>query len=150
MSTATLPDRAALARGLARTTPYRQVGRLTRMSGLEVCARGVRGAIGDLFWVHRSRAPQAELLPAEVIAVHDGELRLMPLGPLDGLAVGDRVEPAGTRLRLEVGPELAGRVLDALGRPIDGKGPLQGRRTRIEIDRAAPNPMQRRRIDEPL
>jgi flagellum-specific ATP synthase len=150
MSAATLPGRAELAAHLGRTTPYREAGRLTRMSGLEVCARGVRGAIGDLFWVHRSRDAAAEPLPAEVIAVHDGELRLMPLGQLDGLSVGDRVEPAGSRLRLEVGPELAGRVLDALGRPIDGKGPLRGRRTRIELERSAPNPMQRRRIDEPL
>jgi flagellum-specific ATP synthase len=150
MSATTLSGRAALDAHLGRTTPYRAAGRLTRLSGLEVCARGVRGAIGDLFWVHRSREDASGPLPAEVIAVNDGELRLMPLGQLDGLAVGDRVEPAGSRLRLEVGPELAGRVLDALGRPIDGKGPLRGRRTRIELERSAPNPMQRRRIDEPL
>jgi len=143
-------DRADLAHRLERAVPYRRAGQLTRMSGLEVCARGVEGAIGDLFWVHRRRGEGSDPLPAEVIAVNDGEVRLLPLGGLDGLAVGDWIEPAGTRLKLEVTPQLAGRVLDALGRPIDGKGPLAGRRSRIDIDRAVPNPMERQRITEPL
>ncbi|MEZ5266829.1 MAG: FliI/YscN family ATPase [Acidimicrobiia bacterium] len=139
----------ALRTELGRTTPFRRAGRLSRLSGLEVCAKGVKGAIGDLFWVHAASGT-AEPVPAEVIAIADGEVRLLPLGALDGMAVGDWVEPAGTRLQLEVTPELAGRVLDALGRPIDGKGPLGGRRSRVELDRAVPNPMQRQRITEPL
>ncbi len=143
-------DQADLAQRLGRAVPYRSAGQLTRMSGLEVCARGVQGAIGDLFWVHRRRLEGSDPLPAEVIAVHEGEVRLLPLGGLDGLSVGDWVEPAGTRLKLEVTPQLAGRVLDALGRPIDGKGALGGPRRRIDIDRAVPNPLHRQRITEPL
>ncbi len=139
-----------LVEQLGRTSPYRRVGRLTRLSGLEICARGVQGAIGDLFWVYPSRGNGRAKIPAEVIAVADHEVRLLPLGSLDGLSVGDWVEPAGTRLQLEVTPQLAGRVLDALGRPIDGKGPLVGQRSRIDLDQAVPNPMLRQRITEPL
>ncbi|MEZ5235885.1 MAG: FliI/YscN family ATPase [Acidimicrobiales bacterium] len=129
----------ALRTELGRTTPFRRAGRLSRLSGLEVCAKGVKGAIGDLFWVHAASGT-AEPVPAEVIAIADGEVRLLPLGALDGMAVGDWVEPAGTRLQLEVTPELAGRVLDALGRPIDGKGPLGGRRSaRSSTGRAQPD-----------
>ncbi len=135
---------------LARTSPYRRAGRLSRLSGLEVCAKGVRGAIGDLFWVHSAGSAGADPMPAECIAVSDGEVRLLPLGALDGLAVGDWVEPAGTRLQLELTPNLAGRVLDALGRPIDGRGPLAGRRSRVDLDRPVPNPMLRGRITEPM
>jgi len=150
MSATSVPRRAALRERLAETTPYRRAGHLSRLSGLEICARGAQGAIGDMFWVHRRRADDARPIPAEVIAVNDGEMRLLPLGGLDGLAVGDWVEPAGSRLKLEVTPQLAGRVLDALGRPIDGKGPLRGARTRIDLDRPVPNPMQRQRITEPM
>jgi flagellum-specific ATP synthase len=138
---------SAVATALARTSPYRSAGRLTKLAGLEVCARGVRGAIGDLMWVHVAGGRR---VPAEVIAISDHEVRLLPLGTLDGLSVGDWVEPAGSRLSLSVTPNLSGRVLDALGQPIDGKGPLVGRATRIELDRPVPNPMERQRITEPL
>jgi flagellum-specific ATP synthase len=140
-----------LTRRLSATSPYRRAGRLSRLSGLEVCARGVGGAMGELFWIHRAGAgPDAEPLPAEAIASSGGELRLLPLGTLDGLAVGDWVEPAGSRLRLEVSPDLEGRVLDALGRPIDGRGPLTGERALVDLDRPIPNPMERQRITEPM
>ncbi len=132
---------------LTSASPFRSAGRLTKLAGLEVCARGIRGAIGDLFFVKTS---DGRSVPAEVIAVSDTEVRLLPLGNLDGLAVGDWVEPAGSRLSLTLTNQLAGRVLDALGNPIDGRGPLLGRPVRVELDRPVPNPMARQRIAEPL
>ncbi len=158
MNADTDPGSTLLRARLDRTIPYRRVGRLTRLSGLEICARGVRGAIGDLFWVRPAglaigadgTAIGAATVPAEVIASSDHELRLLPLGSIDGLSVGDEVEAAGTRLQLEMSPHSAGRVLDALGRPIDGKGPLRGPLRRVDLELAVPNPMLRRRITEPL
>jgi flagellum-specific ATP synthase len=67
-----------------------------------------------------------QALPAEIVAFRDGIARAMPFGPTAGLAAGHRVV-AGMPARpggLAVGEGWLGRVLDALARPLDGRGPL--------------------------
>ncbi|MCB0995921.1 MAG: FliI/YscN family ATPase [Acidimicrobiales bacterium] len=122
----------------------RVLGRVSRLVGLEVEARGVPGAIGDLMWLGEGR------LPAEVIAIREDAVVLMPIGELEGIAAGDLVEAAGEPLRLTVGPGLVGRVLDGLGRPIDDLGPIQGQTRRIDYAGSVPNPLKRQRIADPL
>src|SRR3954453_16898228 len=104
--------------------PERVIGRLTRIVGLEAEARGVRGALGDLVWISSVRGP----VPAEVVAVRDDALLLAPFGELAGVSPGAEVEPMGRSLSMTVGPDLAGRVLDAEGRPIDGGPMISGER----------------------
>ena len=57
---------------------------------------------------------------AEVVAVHHDGLVCMPLGELRGVRAGDPAEAADGATEVPVGPALLGRVLDGLGRPIDG------------------------------
>src|SRR5699024_10483267 len=75
--------------------------------------------------------------------------RCMPLGPVDGLRIGAPARSTGHPLTIGVGQGLLGRVLDGLGRPIDGKGPL-GVRASVPVTAQAPNALERARVDQPL
>jgi len=73
----------------------------------------------------------------------------MPLGSMEGIRPGLNVVATGKPLPVNVSEQLLGRVLDGLGNPIDGKGPL-GAVERLPTFRRAPNPMQRQRICRPM
>ena len=124
--------------------PVRATGRISRVVGLEAECKGLRGSLGDIVAI----TVGDRRVPAQVVAMHEDALLLAPYGELDGVAPGATVEPTGTGLLMRVGPDLAGRVLDALGRPIDGGAPLTGALT--GLDGPVPHPLKRQRITEPL
>lgn len=129
---------------LSHVLPLRPTGRVSRVVGLEAECRGLRGALGDVVAISVGE----RRVPAQVVAVREDALLLAPYGDLEGVSPGAPVEPTGAGLRMRVGPDLAGRVLDALGRPIDGGPALTGRLT--GLDGAVPHPLKRQRITEPL
>ncbi len=135
---------ATVADRLALLTPWRASGTLTRVVGLEAECRGLRGALGDLVDVRVGE----RTVPAQVVAVREDGLLLAPYAELDGVSPGAPVEKTGSGLQLRVGDDLVGRVVDALGRPIDDGPPLTGEL--VGLDAAAPHPLKRRRISEPL
>ncbi|MAK56577.1 MAG: F0F1 ATP synthase subunit alpha [Pusillimonas sp.] len=71
------------------------------------------------------------------------------LGDYTGVSEGDPVKTTGRILEVPVGPELRGRVVDALGTPIDGKGPINAKATDI-IEKVAPGVIARQSVDQPL
>ncbi|HBT33843.1 MAG TPA: F0F1 ATP synthase subunit alpha [Pusillimonas sp.] len=71
------------------------------------------------------------------------------LGDYTGVSEGDPVKTTGRILEVPVGPELCGRVVDALGTPIDGKGPINAKATDI-IEKVAPGVIARQSVDQPL
>jgi len=71
------------------------------------------------------------------------------LGEYKHLKEGDTVKTTGRILEVPVGPELLGRVVDALGAPIDGKGPLKAART-APIERVAPGVIYRKSVSQPV
>ncbi|TFL13456.1 F0F1 ATP synthase subunit alpha [Pusillimonas caeni] len=71
------------------------------------------------------------------------------LGDYTGVSEGDTVKTTGRILEVPVGPELRGRVVDALGAPIDGKGPINAKATDI-IEKVAPGVIARQSVDQPL
>ena len=127
-------------------TPFRAVGRVTRVVGLEVEVRGVDGGIGDMVIL----GPAERAVRAEVVAISGSASMVMPLGAIDGLCPNDPAELVGGRLLLAVSDGLRGRVVNAFGEPIDDAGPIRGNVERVVFDSAAPTPMSRRRIEEPL
>ncbi|MCU1636133.1 MAG: flagellar protein export ATPase FliI [Cryobacterium sp.] len=135
------PLRIDSARMAAR--PQR-VGTVSSIVGLGVDVVGLQAAIGDLIAV--GTAPGVD---AEVVATTHDTLRCMPLGRLTGVTVGAPARSAGTPVLVPTGAGLFGRVLDGLGRPIDGKGPLRGT-TLVALQNDAPSAMHRARIDTPL
>ncbi|MET0724741.1 MAG: FliI/YscN family ATPase [Leifsonia sp.] len=142
MTTLLPPRQSRFARAVAAARPE-VVGRVASVVGLGIDVRGVDSAIGDI--VHIG----ADAVPAEVVASTQGGLRCMPLGRLTGVRSGDAVRATGAPLSVPLGTGLLGRVIDGLGRPIDGRGPLDAAE-RVSIDNDTPAAMRRARITEPL
>ncbi len=71
------------------------------------------------------------------------------LGDYKHLSEGDTVKTTGRILEVPIGPELLGRVVDALGAPLDGKGPIKATRT-APIERVAPGVIYRKSVSQPV
>ncbi|MGA0012953.1 MAG: F0F1 ATP synthase subunit alpha [Burkholderiaceae bacterium] len=71
------------------------------------------------------------------------------LGEYTGVSEGDVVKATGRILDVPVGPELIGRVVNALGQPIDGKGPVNAKMTDV-IEKVAPGVIHRQSVSQPL
>ncbi len=71
------------------------------------------------------------------------------LGEYKSIKEGDTVKTTGRILEVPVGPELLGRVVDALGQPIDGKGPINAKAT-APIERVAPGVIYRKSVSQPI
>ena len=92
---------------------------------------------------------QGSAVRAEVVALRGDTAHLLPLGDARAVVPGGRVRRTGRRLEIGVGPGLLGRVLDGLGRPIDGR-PLPRGLSPWEVDREAPPPLERPRLRSPF
>lgn len=136
-----LMDRVAL------TPRFDRYGRVTRVVGLVIEATGLDVGVGELCRV-TSLTDDRSIL-AEVVGFQENNVILMPLGELDGLHAGSFVQPLGRSFGVDVGPSLLGRVLNGLGHPIDGLGPLDVTE-RVPLTAEPPNPLDRRMINEPL
>ena len=115
------------------------------MTGLAVEVSGLPVAVGDLIDIEVGE----RIVPAEVVALGGGKARCMPLGSVTGLQTGAVVRSTGGPMTIQVGPGLLGRVLDGLGRPMDGLGPI-GPSQVVEVTGSAPPPLERERVCEPL
>src|SRR5699024_566179 len=71
------------------------------------------------------------------------------LGPYTEIKEGDEVRRTGRIMQVPVGEDLIGRVVNSLGQPVDGKGPVETSKTR-PIEAEAPGVMARKSVDEPL
>jgi flagellum-specific ATP synthase len=89
-------------------------------------------------------------LLAEVVAVSRERLTCMPLGELSGVHAGARVRATGMPLQVPVGEALLGRVLDGLGRPVDGGPPLDASLEFVDLASETPHALARTRVEEPL
>src|SRR5262249_14490087 len=125
----------------------RRRGRVRSLIGLVIEASGLRAEIGELCTIAAGR--NAEPVAAEVVGFRDQSTLLMPLGPMHGIGPGNPV--AGTRrpFRVGVGSELLGRVVDGLGRPLDGM-PDALTDERRPTAAAPPSPLSRTRITKRL
>lgn len=127
-------------------------GQLAEVVGLVLEARGIHGSLGDRFALVKPNAldPRREdEVPAEVVGIRGERTLLMPLGSTDGLSVGARVRRAGSASMVEVGDSFLGRIIDGLGRPLDGGPPPLGTALRPLVA-PPPNPLQRAPIEKAL
>lgn len=122
-------------------------GKITKVIGLVIESDGPSINMGELCYVYpRTNAPP---LPAEVVGFRENRVLLMPLGEMQGIGPGSEVVSSQHLLRVKVGRQLLGRILDGLGNPIDGKGPLFCDCDYAVLN-APPAPLTRRRICEPV
>lgn len=123
-------------------------GKVSRVIGLTVEVQGINSPIGEVCGINVPGEP--EPVRAEVVGFRDGSTLLMPLGELRGIYQGCSVTPTGKSFYVKVGEQLLGRVLDGLGHPLDGLGPLNGLSEEYPVDNRPPNPLMRKRISEVL
>jgi flagellum-specific ATP synthase len=143
-------DLAPARARLRALDPYRLNGRVSELIGLVVESRGPEAGVGERCEImvpgHRTGRPP---LQAEVVGFREGRTLLMPLGDSAGIGPGQTVVATGGSLRVDLGAGLLGRVLDGLGRPIDGGAPLAVE-ARRPIDAAPPSLLGRPTIRTPL
>jgi flagellum-specific ATP synthase len=132
-------------RYLAETEPIRQTGRVEEIIGLIIESRGPAGSIGDTCLIQSQRLPKP--VPVEIVGFRKNKTLLMPLGLLAGISPGDEIISLGTEAGVPVGEQLIGRVIDGLGEPLDGKGPIAYHK-RVSLHREPTEAMSRRRIEE--
>ena len=131
---------------VARARAVQVRGRVTHVLGLIIEAQGPAVSVGELCYILDE---DGRRLAAEVVGFRDQKVLLMPLGDMKGIHPGSEVIAAGHRLLVPAGRQVLGRVLDGLGRPIDGRGPVEAE-AQCPIEREPINPLVRRRITEPL
>lgn len=139
-------DFQALAQDVARLPKGDLMGRVSKVVGLVVESRGPEGSVGEQMVIHM---PDGRQVTAEVVGFQGSQVLLMPVENLEGIRPGLLVEARGHLPELPVSPALLGRVIDPLGRPLDGLPPFPAT-DRVPIHSQPPNPMQRRRIKEVL
>ena len=103
-----------------RTDPLPVSGRVVRTVGLIVESAGPRARVGEVCELRRGDGE--EPLPLEVVGFREGLLLTVPLGTTTGIRPGDLIVARGGAAKVPVGDALLGRVVDGLGRPIDGGG----------------------------
>ena len=124
------------------------IGKVVQIVGLVIECNGPNVSMGELCYVH-SHFEDVEPLPAEVVGFREGYVLLMPLGETKGIGPGCQVVSAQKVLQVKVGPELLGRVIDGLGNPIDGKGPILCQKE-YHIQADPPAPLERPVIKDSL
>ncbi len=121
-------------------------GRVVRVTGLTIESEGPPIGVGEMCEV---RLKDGRRVLAEVVGFRDAHRVLLPLETIDGIAPSDPVLAQHRPRTIALGPDVLGRVIDGLGRPLDGRGPLGGPDVR-PLDADSPPPLARRPIREPL
>jgi type III secretion protein N (ATPase) len=128
----------------ARPLPLR--GRVTAVTGLVVEAAVPEARLGEVVEIRR---PGGAPLLAEVVGIREARAVLLPLGEPSAIGLDADVLALGRPLAVRVGDGLRGRVLDGLGRPLDGR-PLPAGLEEWPVDAPAPAPLARRSISRPM
>jgi len=132
---------------IAATTPIKACGNVTQVVGLVVEANGPVVQMGCICDIYGKENEQPVM--AEVLGFRDNTVLMMPLEDIRSIGPGSRVVARRHKASVAVGPQLLGRIIDGLGNPIDGLGPLN-------VDQSLPiyatpiNPLLRQRISKPL
>lgn len=130
-----------------KTETIKEIGKITEIIGLTIESDGPQSSIGDLCYIYNNFGDKPTM--AEVVGFRQDKILLMPLGSPDGIKPGALVVNTGEPMKIGVGNQLIGRVLDGLGRPIDTLGEIRFSEYR-STQADAINPLKRKRITEPL
>lgn len=136
-----------LERKMGLVNPLERAGKVVQVTGLVVECEGPDVSLGDVVTIQSNRRDLNTT--AEVVGFRDNRVLVMPLEEISEIHAGCRVVSAVQGHQVPTGESLRGRVLNGLGKPIDGKGPL-GCEYVGGGQFKAPNPMDRPPIDEPF
>jgi flagellum-specific ATP synthase len=137
----------ALREKLIQTDSLKYSGKVMMIAGLTVEASGPAVQIGEMCRIY-SLSGDSFIL-AEMVGFRDKRVLLMPYGDMTGVGPGSRVVSTNRSLKVPVGMNYLGRVLDGLGNPMDGGEPIEPQMF-YSLEKAPPNPISRPRIQEVL
>ena len=147
METPVLPSLMQNLRSrIEATVPVVRMGEVVQVTGLVIESIGPNVSLGDICEIS---SPRLSGLQAEVVGFRDHRVLLMPLGEMQDIHAGCQVAATGRAAGINVSEALIGRIIDGIGRPIDGKGPLPTGTPR-PLHCAPPNPLTRQRIAKPF
>ncbi|MBE7704104.1 MAG: flagellar protein export ATPase FliI [Cyanobacteria bacterium SIG28] len=130
-----------------KTKTIKEIGKITEVIGLTIESDGPKSSVGDLCYIYNELNEKPFL--AEVVGFKKDKILLMPLASPDGIKPGALVINSGGAMKIGVGNQLIGRVLDGLGNPIDTLGGIRFSEYKSTQANAI-NPLKRKRITEPL
>ena len=132
---------------LAASDLIKYTGRVSQVVGFTIQSYGPSVKLVEIFNLYPLKADMP--IKAEVVGIKDSIVCLMPLGNMNGVGPGSRIEATGKSLKVGVSEDMTGRILDGLGEMIDGKGPLNNC-IDYAFENKPPNPLTRKIIDEML
>ncbi len=132
---------------LRRCTPVKMIGSVKRAVGLVVESLGPPVSVGELCEIVGREGAQG--IPAEVIGFRDSYVLSMPLHKVHGVKLGDKIMCRRKQANVPVSPALLGRVIDAMGNPIDNLGPIQAME-HYPLNPPSTNPLERQSIRSAL
>lgn len=118
-------------------------GVVKRVIGLTIEVQGIKAFVGELCTIFNQYGKPVH---SEVVGFRDDFVILMPLGDLNGIASGCRVVPSNKPLEVKCSDDMLGKILDGLGKPINGEKELSG--VGYALENSPPDPLSRIRIKD--
>lgn len=132
---------------LQRTRSVVRIGRVNKAVGIHIAATGLDASIGDICDIVNTTT--GVTVAAEVVGVSEGITMLTPLAPVTGISAGSEIRRRDEAATIGFGPALLGRVIDARGDALDGRGDIEAS-ARHNVYARPPGPMERPIIAEPF
>lgn len=132
---------------VAKAEAVSHIGKIENVVGMSIEASGGRSGVGDIVMIYNEE--QNRQVPAEVVGFKDGKVQLMTYEPTSGITSGSFVRNTRRRLKVPVGNFLRGRIINALGEPLDGKEEFQPTQF-YTVNSSYTNPLSRPPIRERL
>ena len=132
---------------IAKSQTINYIGKIENVTGMAMEASANNSRIGDLVLIYNEK--QKREIPAEVVGFHGDKVQLMAYENLSGIGSGSFVRNTGRRLKIPVGEFLRGRIIDALGHPLDNKGEINAEKY-YYVENESVNPLERPPITERL
>lgn len=123
------------------------IGKIENIVGMSMEASGGRASIGDIVMIYNEELNRQT--PAEVVGFKDGKIQLMTYETTNGITSGSFIRNTRHRLRVPVGDFLRGRIVNAVGEPMDGGGDFQTKEY-YTVNSIYTNPLSRPPIRERL
>ena len=126
---------------------YRHMGKIEKIVGMTIESTGPSCNIGDVCRIYTK--DMQNFIFAEVVGFQQDRVLLMPYTDLEGVGPGSIVDNTGEKLMVKTGDALMGRIIDAIGNPLDGGAPLEYTDA-VPISGIPVNPLTRPKISEPI